>query len=129
MIYTKQTNTIIVQMCRFHQHELPNLTPEQWMDAISDMLKAPMNMHVFINRETGQPRLFVFPNEDKFYKIAKIVDGLVYLTDGYETISENQLIYRFDTTKRRPENKVFYVDNTSKEIKEAIAKIEQAEID
>lgn len=129
MIYTAQTKTIIAQLCRFPEIGLPVLSKNQWLEVLEDLINSKISMDIFINEETGQPRLFALPKHNEFWKISKIVDGLVFLTNGNEVITENQLIYRYRMGNRLQHNRVIYLSNNAKAVKLELSKISDSEID
>jgi hypothetical protein len=96
MLYTNQTKVIIRQLCRFPDVGIPTMTLQQWNEIFVDVFEAKCGLDVFRKEDTGEVRLIIHKKTGKMWKVAKIDNDVLYFTDGTETISENQLIYRYN---------------------------------
>ena len=89
-LYTPRTKSIISQLCRYRIATLPKVSMDKWKELLSDLLNNRLPIDIFIKND--EPRLIMVRETGEYWQFTKIVDDLLYLTNGEREISENMFI-------------------------------------
>lgn len=109
MIYTNQTKLIIRQICRYKTIGFPTLNPEQYLELIKDILESKCGLDIYKHDPSGEIRLIIHKKTGQMWKLSKIDNDVLYLTNGEDVISENQLIHRYSCIGKPVENRLINI--------------------